>query len=254
MSTTLPVHTVGNGEHKVLALHGWFGHAQGWGPMVQHLDTQRFTYAFMDYRGYGARRGSGGPYSIAQIGQDALALADQLGWSRFSLIGHSMGGMAIQQVLAEAPDRVRALVGITPVPASGVPFDEQAWAFFSAAAGDVGTRRAIIDLTTGNRLTGTWLDAMAQGSMRHSDAEAFAEYLSAWARTDFADRIRGQQLPVLVIAGEHDPALGAETCKATWLAHYPQARLEVMANAGHYPMDETPIALVSTIESFLQTV
>ena len=145
-------------------------------------------------------------------------------------------------------------MGITPVPASGVPFDEQAWAFFSAAAGDVGTRRAIIDLTTGNRLTGTWLDAMAQGSMRHSDAEAFAEYLSAWARTDFADRIRGQQLPVLVIAGEHDPALGAETCKATWLAHYPQARLEVMANAGHYPMDETPIALVSTIESFLQTV
>ena len=254
MSTPLPVHTVGNGEHKVLALHGWFGHAQGWGPMVQHLDTQRFTYAFMDYRGYGARRGSGGPYSIAQIGQDALALADQLGWSRFSLIGHSMGGMAIQQVLAEAPDRVRALVGITPVPASGVPFDEQGWAFFSAAAGDVGTRRAIIDLTTGNRLTGTWLDAMAQGSMRHSDAEAFAEYLSAWARTDFADRIRGQQLPVLVIAGEHDPALGAETCKATWLAHYPQARLEVMANAGHYPMDETPIALVSTIESFLQTV
>ena len=31
-------------------------------------------------------------------------------------------------------------------------------------------------------------------------------------------RDRGQTLPVLVIAGEHDPALGAETCKATWLA------------------------------------
>lgn len=254
MSTPIPVHIVGNGEHKIMALHGWFGHAQGWGPMVQHLDTQRFTYAFMDYRGYGQRRGSGGPYTIAQIAQDALALADQLGWTRFSLIGHSMGGMAIQQVLADAPDRVRALVGITPVPASGVPFDEQGWAFFSAAAGDVGTRRAIIDLTTGNRLTGTWLDAMAQSSMAHSDAPAFAEYLTAWARTDFADRIRGRSLPVLVIAGEHDPALGAETCKATWLQHYPQARLEVMANAGHYPMDETPIALVSRIESFLQSV
>ena len=254
MSTPIPVHIVGNGEHKILALHGWFGHAQGWGPMVQHLDTQRFTYAFMDYRGYGQRRGSGGPYTIAQIAQDALALADQLGWTRFSLIGHSMGGMAIQQVLADAPDRVRALVGITPVPASGVPFDEQGWAFFSAAAGDVGTRRAIIDLTTGNRLTGTWLDAMAQSSMAHSDAPAFAEYLTAWARTDFADRISGRSLPVLVIAGEHDPALGAETCKATWLQHYPQARLEVMANAGHYPMDETPIALVSRIESFLQSV
>lgn len=245
---------IGTGPRKVICLHGWFGHARGWGPLVQHLDKDAFSYAFLDQRGYGHRKDSGGPYTIAQIAQDALALADSLGWERFALVGHSMGGLAIQQVLAEAPQRVQALVGVTPVPASGVPFDDAGWAFFSAAAQDVGTRRAIIDLTTGNRLTGTWLDAMAHSSMAHSDAPAFAEYLTAWARTDFADRIRGRSLPVLVIAGEHDPALGAETCKATWLQHYPQARLEVMANAGHYPMDETPIALVSRIESFLQSV
>ena len=70
------------------------------------------------------------------IAEDTLALADQLGWNRFALIGHSMGGMAIQQVLADAPERVSALVGITPVPASGVPFDHSGWDFFSAAAGD----------------------------------------------------------------------------------------------------------------------
>ena len=62
----------------------------------------------------------------------------------------------------------------------------------------------------------------------------------------------GQTLPVLVVAGEHDPALGPETCKATWLQHYPNARLEVMANAGHYPMDETPVALATVIEKFLR--
>ena len=54
-----------------------------------------------------------------------------------------------------------------------------------------------------------------------------------------------------MIAGEHDPALGEATCKATWLQHYPNATLEVMANAGHYPMDETPIALATVIERFL---
>jgi pimeloyl-ACP methyl ester carboxylesterase len=77
--------------------------------MVQHLDTAAFTYAFMDYRGYGERRGSDGPYTMAQIAQDALALADGLGWSQFSLLGHSMGGMAIQQVLADASARVQLL-------------------------------------------------------------------------------------------------------------------------------------------------
>lgn len=245
---------VGCGPHHVICLHGWFGHSSGWGPMVQSLDTQAFTYAFMDVRGYGRRRGSGGPYSMAQVAQDVLALADELGWGQFSLVGHSMGGLAIQQVLAEAPARVRALVGITPVPANGVPFDEAGWTFFSAAAKDPGTRRAILDLTTGNRLTGTWLDAMVQQSLRSSDEEAFAAYLTAWAKSDCLDQVQGQSLPVLVVAGANDPALGPDTCKATWLQHYPQATLEVMDNAGHYPMDETPLALVTAMERFLRDV
>ena len=163
-----------------------------------------------------------------------------------------MGGLGIQQVLADAPDRVQALVGITPVPASGVPFDDAGWAFFSSAARDAAARKGIIDLTTGNRLTGVWLDAMVKSSLTHSDVEAFDAYLTAWAKTAFVERIQGRTLPVLVVAGEHDPALGPETCKATWLQHYPNARLEVMSNAGHYPMDETPVALATAIEKFLR--
>ena len=245
---------IGHGPHKVIALHGWFGHARGWGPFTQHLNGQDFSYAFMDQRGYGGMKGSGGPYTMAQIAQDALALADALGWNRFSLIGHSMGGMAIQQVLADAPDRVRALVGITPVPAGGVPFDEQGWAFFSSAAKDPGARRGILDITTGNRLGGTWLDAMVKSTLAHSDEAAVADYLVAWAKTDIQARVQGQSLPVLVLPGEHDPALGEATCRATWMTHYPNAQLDVLRNAGHYPMDETPIWLATVIEKFLAGV
>ncbi len=242
---------IGLGEHKVIALHGWFGHAGGWGPMTLHLDEKRFSYAFMDYRGYGGMKGSGGPYTMAQIAQDALALADHLGWQRFSLLGHSMGGMAVQQVLADAPERVRALVAVTPVPANGVPFDDAGWAFFSSAAKDREARRGILDLTTGKRLPAVWLEAMVQSSEQHADEAAFGAYLDAWAKTNILDKVQGRKLPVLVIPGEHDPALGVETCKATWMQHYPQARMEVMTNAGHYPMDETPLALVAAFERFL---
>ena len=245
-------HVIGNGARKVIALNGWFGNARGWGPMTACLDGGDFSYAFMDYRGYGARQGSGGPYTIAQMAQDALALADQLGWQRFSLIGHSMGGLAIQQVMADAPARVQALVALTPVPATGVPLDDAGWAFFSSAAKDVGARRAIIDLTTGNKLTGTWLDQMVASSLENADEEAFAAYLTAWAKTNILERVQGSRVPVLVVAGQNDPALGPDTCKATWLQHYPQARLEVIANAGHYPMDETPVLLATLIERFLR--
>ena len=242
---------VGEGEHHVIALNGWFGHARGWGPMVSDIDTAAFTWAFMDQRGYGQLRNEPGPYTIDQIAQDALALANQLGWERFSLVGHSMGGSAIQKVLALAPQRVRALVGITPVPASGVPFDDEGWAFFSTAADDLNTRKAIIDLTTGNRLSSTWLNTMVETSATHNDPKAFADYLIAWAKTDFLSEVQGKTTPVLVIPGEHDPALGPQTMTQTWMTHYPNIQMKTMTNAGHYPMFETPIALITAIERFL---
>ena len=245
---------VGQGPHKVIALHGWFGHAKGWGPFPKHLNGKDFSYAFMDQRGYGGMKGSGGPYTVEQIAQDALALADSLGWQRFSLIGHSMGGVSIQQVLVVAPERVRALVALTPVSAAGAGFDDQGWQLFSAAGADPQARRTILDFTSGNRLTGTWLDAMVASTKANSDDEAVAAYMPSWAKASFVDKIKGQTLPVLVLPGEHDLALGEQACKDTWMQHYPHAQLQVLANAGHYPMDETPIWLATVVEKFLAGV
>jgi pimeloyl-ACP methyl ester carboxylesterase len=45
--------------------------------------------------------------------------------------------------------------------------------------------------------------------------------------------------------------LSAEVMRQTWLAYFPGAELEVMANGGHYPMFETPVALATSIEEFL---
>ena len=47
---------VGSGEHRVLALHGWFGSARGWGSLPDYLNGDDYTWAFMDLRGYGSRK------------------------------------------------------------------------------------------------------------------------------------------------------------------------------------------------------
>lgn len=252
MGAYIPPHTVhGNGPHRVIALHGWFGDHRAYEPIWPHLGTAAFSYAFMDNRGYGRARDQAGEFTMEEVAADALVLADRLGWETFSLIGHSMGGMAIQRVLTQAPGRVRKLVGLNPVPASGMSMDDQTWGLFSGAPEQPGNRRAIIDFTTGNRLTGTWLDAMVARSRECSTVEAFAAYLPSWAKSDFHDQIEGLELPVKVIVGEHDPALNADLMRQTWLKSYPNAELEVLAAAGHYPMDETPVALATTVENFL---
>jgi pimeloyl-ACP methyl ester carboxylesterase len=243
--------TVGSGDHHVLALHGWFGSARGWGSLPDYLDGSAFTYVFMDLRGYGDRQQVAGNFTMEEAAADALALADELGWDRFSLVGHSMSGTAMQHVLLRAPERVRRLVGLNPVPATGIPFDEGGWALFSGAAGNRDNRTAIITFTTGSRLTSAFVDQIVQHSLDNSRLEAFGRYLDSWAKDDFSERVRGSQAAVKVIVGEHDPALSAEVMEQTWLAFYPNAELEVLANAGHYPMFETPVALATSIEEFL---
>ena len=210
----------------------------------------------MDYRGYGADQGVPGQYTITEIAADTLTLADELGWPTFSLVGHSMGGSAVQRVAVDAPARVERLVGISPVPASGYPFDDAGWALFEGAVDSADNRRSIIDYTTGNRLTATWLEQMVRYSLETSDRSAFAAYLHAWGRTDFHREVDGNpalaDTPVHVIVGEHDPALNVDLMNETWLKWYPRAELETIANAGHYTMFDTPVWLASTIESFLR--
>lgn len=242
--------TVGHGGHVVIALPGWYG-SSGWAWLPELVDQDAFTYVFVDYRGYGARRGEAGEHTVDEIASDVLATADQMGVETFSLMGHSMGGKAAQRVLVAAPERVRRLVGIAPVPASPVSFSESGFALYAGAAHDPAKRAQIVDALSGHRLTRTWIDAVVAESMTESDPEAFEMLFYSWAGADFSDRVAGLATPVLVVVGEHDPGMSAEVMADTWLAWYPNAELEIMTNAGHYPMAETPIALVTVVERFL---
>ena len=247
-------HRVGHGPHAVIVLHGWFGDAHAFAPMEVALDGGAFSYVFMDNRGYGGMRGAAGEYSIEEVARDALALADALGFATFSVVGHSMGGMALERLALLAPLRLRKLVAVAPVPSCGVSMDVAARALFLDASGSKQARRAIIDRSTGGRLPASWLDWKAQYSWERSDPAAFTRYFLAWSGTDFSEDIKAArvELPLLALVGEHDPRFDAALMRRTYLAWYPQARLEVLANAGHYPMNETPLALAASIEAFLK--
>ena len=144
------------------------------------------------------------------------------------------------------------MVGVTPVPAAAIPFDEQGWALFSGAAKNLDNRRAIIDFSTGSRLSKTWVDALARHSEATSTREAFGAYLLAWAKSDFHEAVKGDATPIKVIVGEHDGAIVEATMRATFAQWYKNREIEIMPNSGHYPMNETPVALATSIEAFLR--
>ncbi|MFI8519893.1 alpha/beta fold hydrolase [Streptomyces sp. NPDC085481] len=247
----LPYDVQGSGPHRALVLHNWFGDRTSFATLRSHLDDDAGSYAFLDCRGYGEAIDADGAYTMEEVAADALAVADDLGWDSFSVVGHSMGGKAAQLMLLDAPERVRSIIGISPVSAAGFPLDPETWELFAGAADNHGNRRAIIDNTTGGRYGDDWLAGLVDRSVRRSSATAFRAYLDSWSRSDFHERVRDNPAPVLLVVGAHDPALGAEAMEATWLRWYPNARLEVLPDAGHYAPEETPKALADAIEAFL---
>jgi esterase len=243
---------LGSGPRKVMALNGWFGSSDDWGPMVDGLDLEAFTFVFFDYRGYGRSMHLDGKFNFEEAADDALRLADHLRWERFSMLAHSMGGAAMQRVLLAAPDRIERMVAITAVPACSARMDAQRLTMFESAVADVQKREAIINFSTNNRLPKTWVARMARQSWARSSPNAFASYLTEWATNDFSARVQGNPAQVKVIIGEHDPTLTADLMSRTWLAWYPNSRLETLANCGHYPMNEVPLALAASVQEFLR--
>src|ERR1700722_7167777 len=89
--------TAGNGPVQVIFLHGWFGDHRVFSQLFKEVDGHRFTYATFDIRGYGKSRNVVGTYTVKEVADDAIGVANDLGWDAFHVVRHSMGGRAGQE-------------------------------------------------------------------------------------------------------------------------------------------------------------
>ena len=248
---TIGHEVIGHGPTRVIVLHGWFGDHHAWAPAYPYLDREKFSYAFMDYRGYGASRAISGEYTMAEISADALALADELGWQRFGVVGHSMGGMAAQRLGIDAGERAQALVCVTPVPASGVPLPPDVDKMFASVVGDDAAGRMVIGGSLGPDAKPEMVEQILQHARKTTTAESFGKYYTAFSKTNFSSEAADLKTPMLVLIGAKDGGVSEEFVRNTFPALYPHAQLEVLPDAGHYPMIEMPRYLINRIQDFL---
>ena len=110
-----------NGQ-PVIALHGWLDNAATFSRLAPLLDGLRIVALDLPGHGHSDHRPFGSAYNIWDYAHDVLQTAEQFGWRRFSLLGHSMGAIVAVLLAGAMPERVERLALIDGV----IPFTGEA--------------------------------------------------------------------------------------------------------------------------------
>lgn len=99
----------------VIALHGWLDNANSFALLAPKLHGLRIVALDMAGHGHSDHRPPGAGYALWDYAHDVLQVAEQLGWTRFALLGHSMGAIVSVVLAGALPERVTHLALIDGV-------------------------------------------------------------------------------------------------------------------------------------------
>ena len=260
----------GNSSNPLLIMiHGWLSHRGVWRTTVPALQD-RFYCVAVDLLGFADNdKPPDADYTIAAQAQRIIALADQLGFQRFSVIGHSMGGQIATHVAAiTAPERVERLISVDGVVTGRLsPFVEN----FVVPSSRLGQRiPSLYSLVNGWSEKYRWYaNFIFQGwfydmnfapfdswkidrqmvSQRAMAVSAVKTYDSLFS-TDLTDHLAQVQARTLVLSGKQDGTV--PVAQAHLMAERVKgAELVVYDRCGHFPMFEKTEAYLATLNTFL---
>lgn len=228
----LPSQRAGIGAPLVL-VHGYLGGSSQWEAQLPLL-SQHFEVVTLDLAGYGKANHLAAPTDLADHARNVLATLDHLGIERFHLLGHSMGGMVVQEITSQAPHRVNKLVLYATGPQGCIPGRFETMARSRERLKEDGVQR------TARRICATWLldreaspayaalaELATQASEQAASAGLFA--MEAW---DGRERLGRIAQATLVIWGEGDRSYGWSQIELLWRG-IPRASLAVLPACSH---------------------
>ncbi|MGZ4603744.1 MAG: 3-oxoadipate enol-lactonase [Kineosporiaceae bacterium] len=214
-----------------------------WDPQAAVLARTRRVLRF-DTRGHGGSPAPPGPYEIADLVDDLVALLDRLGIERADLVGLSLGGMTSLLAAATHPDRVERVAVLCT---SALLGPASAWADRAAAVragGTAAVAEAVVDrwFTPEHQAADAALVAWARAMVAAVPAEGYVACCGAIERMDLRPDLGRISAPLLAIAGREDLATPPPHLELIASA-VRGARLVVLDDAAHLANLDQPDAV-----------
>ena len=178
-----------------------------WAPQLASL-LSRFRVIRYDTRGHGRSDVPPGPYTIGQLGRDAVAVLDAADVTRAHVCGLSLGGVTAMWIGVNAASRVDSLVLAATAARIG---SVDSWNTRIAQVQAGGTQ-SIVDtvlsrwFTDEFRRTQSSVVATYRDMLTSTASAGYSGCCAALRDTDLSHVIAQIRVPTLVIAGEMDPA------------------------------------------------
>ena len=264
MSVALPAFTEhGRGGTAVLLLHGIGGGQAMWADdasgTARALAAAGYRAVAIDLPGYGASASLGSP-SMQTLVDGVAAVMEALHAERTVLLGHSMGGMVAQELLAcggPAAARVDALVLACTSAAFGkadgawqAQFVAERLAPLDAGLGMAGMARRLVPAMVSPAARPLALQVSIDIMSRVPEA-TYRSALRSIAVFDRREHLAALRVSTLMLAAEHDRTAPPDVMRRM-AVRVPGAEFVCLADAGHIANVEQPEAFNAAVIDFLQ--
>ncbi|MBS0529800.1 MAG: alpha/beta fold hydrolase [Proteobacteria bacterium] len=238
-------------------LHGIGGAARAFRGQLAHF-SNRFHAIAWDMPGYG------GSQPLATVGIPSLAAALQdflrdVGASKPILVGHSIGGMIVQQALADDPTVARAVVLAQTSPAFGKADGDWQKTFIEARLGPLDRGETMTQLAPSlvKELVGDNPDAagmeVARACMAAVPEASYRAMMLALMGFDLRAALKNIAVPTLVLSGSKDNNAPAPMMAKT-AGFIPGAKYVEIEGVGHLANLERPGEFDAALDDFLKAI
>jgi pimeloyl-ACP methyl ester carboxylesterase len=232
--------TAGKGDRSLIFLHGWRSNKEAWLPIARLMEQSGDRLIFIDLPGFGASETPKRPYTLHDYAETVRLFAKKLDLKIHAVIGHSAGARIAVKLAAERPDLFNKLILI--------------------ASGGEHTTFVTAKKIIAKILKPFFVPAFMRGirAKLYSLIGADDYIATPELTTTFVNIINENldpllpriQTETLIIWGYKDTT--APLSYGKHIAHLiPNARLEIIEDAGHYCFSEKPEKFVTLLQKYI---